>query len=76
MSLVSSTLQNASNDKVYKAAVKSIFFLSAKEVEVSGGKKSIIIFVPVKFLKTLHSNNVDPWGHGLHKPNQTSWLFK
>ena len=37
-----------------KAELKELYFLSAKEVEIGGGKKAIIIFVPFGLLKSYH----------------------
>ncbi|KAH8061345.1 hypothetical protein JL722_3958 [Aureococcus anophagefferens] len=37
-----------------KAELKELYFLSAKEVEVGGGKKAIIVFVPFGLLKSYH----------------------
>ncbi|KAA8917215.1 hypothetical protein TRICI_000608 [Trichomonascus ciferrii] len=37
-----------------KAELRPIQFKSAREVEVSGGKKAIVIFVPVPLLKSVH----------------------
>ena len=42
-----------------KAELKELYFLSAKEVEVGGGKKAIILFVPFGLLKSYHKN----WDH-------------
>ncbi len=40
------------------AQTKKLYFLSAKEVEVAGGKKAIVIFVPVKLLDLYHQNGL------------------
>mmetsp|Transcript_16357 Transcript_16357/g.21381 ORF Transcript_16357/g.21381 Transcript_16357/m.21381 type:complete len:193 (+) Transcript_16357:51-629(+) len=37
-----------------KAELKDLYILSAREIEIGGGKKSIIIFVPFGLLKSYH----------------------
>lgn len=37
-----------------KADLHDLYISAAKEVEVSGGRKAIILFVPFKLLKDFH----------------------
>ncbi|MCO5571011.1 hypothetical protein L7F22_024742 [Adiantum nelumboides] len=43
-----------SNVPELKAELRSLQFSAAKEIEVKGGKKAIVIFVPVPQLKAFH----------------------
>lgn len=43
-----------SNVSELKAELRSLQFSAAKEIEVKGGKKAIVIFVPVPQLKAFH----------------------
>jgi len=45
-------LEQSSQD--LKAELKDLTFLSAKEVDVGGGKKAVVIFVPFRLLKNYH----------------------
>ncbi|GMI56200.1 hypothetical protein ScalyP_jg1257 [Parmales sp. scaly parma] len=37
-----------------KAAMKDLYFTAAKEVDVAGNKKAVVIYVPFKLLKSYH----------------------
>merc|ERR1719313_1137366 len=49
-------LEVSAND--LKADLHDLFFLSAKEYDVAGGKKAITITVPYRLLKAYHKNQV------------------
>ena len=49
-------LEVSAND--LKVDLHDLFFLSAKEFDVAGGKKAITITVPYRLLKNYHKNNV------------------
>lgn len=42
------------NSADLKAELKDLHFLSAREVDASGGKKGVVIFVPYRLLKQFH----------------------
>jgi len=42
------------NSTELKADLKDLHFSSAKEIEVSGGKRAVVIFVPFRQLKSFH----------------------
>merc|ERR1712100_438580 len=44
-----------------KVDLHDLFFLSAKEYDVAGGKKAITITVPYRLLKAYHKNQVQQW---------------
>ena len=51
---VSDALVELENTQDLKAELRSLYINAAKEVEVAGGKKAIILFVPVPLLKAFH----------------------
>jgi len=42
------------NSNVLSAELKDLHFSSAKEIDVAGGKRAIVIFVPFRLLKNFH----------------------
>lgn len=42
------------NSNELKAEIKDLTFTSAKEIDIAGGKKSIVVFVPYRQLKSYH----------------------
>ena len=47
-----------SSNNELKAALKDLYISAAKEVDVAGGKKAVIIYVPFKLLKAVHKIQV------------------
>jgi len=42
------------NSAELKADLRDLYFLSAKEIDVSSGRKAVVIFVPFRLLKSFH----------------------
>lgn len=51
-------MELTSND--LKASLRDFCITAAKEVDIGGGRKAIIIYVPVKVSKSLHKGTVQP----------------
>lgn len=50
---VAQEMQNLESTEI-KAELRELYFLSAKEVEIGGGKKAIVLFVPFNKLRFYH----------------------